>query len=257
MKQAWQSGSSTLGFWVTSPNPVALESLGDCELDYICLDLQHGLLDYGDAVSSLQALQRSDAIPIARAPWNEPGIIGKLLDAGAMGVIVPMVNSGAQARQAVASCRYAPEGSRSYGPARAAPALGGNYFEESNEEVACIPMVETVEALHNLDEIVSTPGVDAIYVGPADLSISLGLAPGSDNPDDQFQDALASIVEACQRHGVTPGIHTSEELVQTRLEQGFKMITVTSDLLALRAGVERALAVANVQEVQSGTGKIY
>lgn len=228
------------------------------DFDYICVDLQHGLLDYSDVVPSLQALQRSSAVPIARAPWNEPGIIGKLLDAGTMGVIVPMVNTRDQALQAVASCRYAPDGSRSFGPARAAPALGDSYFEEANREIACIPMVETVEALSHLDEIVSTPGVDAIYVGPADLSISLGLPPGSDHSDSRFQEALAAIVASCRRHGVAPGIHTAEHLVPMRLEQGFQMVTVTSDLLALNAGVESALAIAR-GEVGStrGDGAIY
>lgn len=257
LKEKWNSGSSTLGLWITHPNPVALESIGQHDVDYLCLDLQHGLLDYSNVVPSLQALQRSPAVPIARAPWNEPGIIGKLLDAGTMGVIVPMVNSGAEASQAVASCRYAPEGSRSYGPTRAAPALGGNYFEGANREVACIPMVETVEALNNLDEIVGTAGVDAIYVGPADLSISLGLPPGSDHDDQRFDGALKAIVDACQRHGVAPGIHTVEQLVPKRLEQGFQMITVTSDIIALNAGIKTALAVARGQAKSEGDGSIY
>lgn len=223
----------------------------------MCFDLQHGLIDYRDVVPGLQAIQRSDAIPIARAPWNEPGVIGKLLDAGTMGVIVPMVNTGAQAKQAVASCRYAPAGSRSYGPARAAAALGPDYYNNANNEVACIPMVETVEALSNLEDIVSTPGVDAIYIGPADLSISLGLPPGQDHDAPVFTEALAAIVSACVKHGVTPGIHSNESLASKRLEQGFKMVTITSDLIALGNGIRRSLAIAKGEVAEGGSGSIY
>ena len=245
LKTAWNKGRSTLGLWLASADPASVEQLGGLGFDYICLDLQHGLIDYSNVVPGLQAQQRSSSIPIARAPWNEPGIIGKLLDAGVMGVIIPMVNTVAEAEQAVASCRYAPEGPRSYGPARAAPALGGSYFEEANRQIACIPMIETVTALENLDDIVKVEGIDALYVGPADLGISLGLGPGSDNAHPSFQDALSHVLGACNSAGITPGIHSVPELVQTRLGQGFKMVTATSDLIATTAGAKLHLAVAN------------
>ena len=245
LKTAWNKDEATLGLWLSAADPNLVEQLGTLDFAYTCLDLQHGLIDYSHVVPALAAMQRSNSIPIARAPWNEPGIIGKLLDAGVMGVIIPMVNTVAEAEQAVASCRYAPQGSRSYGPARAAPALGGNYFEEANANIACIPMIETTTALENLDEIVKVEGIDAVYVGPADLGISLGLGPGSDNADPKFQDALTHILSACQGAGITPGIHTVPNLVQTRLEQGFKMVTVTSDTGAAVAGAKHHLAVAN------------
>lgn len=256
LKTAWSQGKPTLGLWLSNADPVAVEQLSGAGFDYMCLDLQHGLIDYGNVVPALQAQQRSESIPIARAPWNEPGIIGKLLDAGVMGVIIPMVNTVAEAEQAVASCRYAPEGSRSFGPARAAAALGGRYFQDANQQIACIPMIETVTALENLDDIVKVEGIDAIYVGPADLGISLGLGPGSDNADPSFQDALSHIVSACNSAGIAPGIHTVPELVQTRIGQGFKMITATSDAGALGAGAKLHLSVANGDASAEG-GTIY
>lgn len=256
LKTAWRDGRSTLGLWLSAAEPATVEQLGGLDFDYLCLDLQHGLIDYSHVVPALQAQQRSKSIPIARAPWNEPGIIGKVLDAGVMGVIIPMVNTVAEAEQAVAACRYAPEGSRSYGPARAAGALGGNYFEDANQQVACIPMIETTTALENLDDIVKVEGIDAIYVGPADLGISLGLGPGSDNADPAFQDALSRIVAACKANGIAPGIHTVPGLVQTRLAQGFQMVTVTSDMQAATAGATRALSVANGDASDQG-GSIY
>ena len=244
LKTAWANGDPTIGLWLSAADPVTVEQLGGVGFDYICLDTQHGLVDYNHAVPALQAQRTSDAIPVARAPWNEPGIIGKLLDAGVMGVIIPMVNTVAEAEAAVAACRYAPEGARSFGPSRAAPVLGANYFAEANEQIVCIPMIETVTALENLDEIVKVDGIDAIYVGPADLGISLGLGPGSDNEHQSFQDAIAHVLSACQANGIAPGIHSVPNLVQMRLEQGFKMVTATSDTGAAVAGARAHLAIA-------------
>ena len=205
LKTAWSQGRSTLGLWLSSPDPIGAEQLGGTGYDYINLDLQHGLLDYAEAVRILQALQRSESIPLCRVPWNEPGIIGKLLDAGAMGIIVPMVNTVAEAEAAVRACRYAPQGARSYGPARAALALGADYATEANDVVACIPMIETAEAIGNLDAILDVDGIDAVYVGPADLSISLGLPPGSDNDDPRFVEALEAVVSGCRARGIAAG----------------------------------------------------
>ncbi len=257
LKSSWNAGRSNLGLWLTAGDPTAIEHLADIDLDYICFDLQHGVIDYQRAVSGLQALRPSKAVPVARAPWNEPGIIGKLLDAGAMGVIIPMVNTVEEARAAVRACRYAPAGSRSYGPTRANIVLGPDYYSDANEQVACIPMIETKTAVENLEAIVEVEGIDAVYVGPADLAVSFGLPPGSDNPDPAYQAALAKVVEVCTAKGIAPGIHTHPGLVQTRLDQGFTMVTVTADILALSAGVKAALAVAR-GEVEAGSpGAMY
>ncbi len=257
LKTAWNAGQETLGLWLASADPAAVEQLGNVGYDYICLDLQHGLIDYGNVVPALQAQQRSESIPIARAPWNEPGIIGKLLDAGVMGVIIPMVNTVAEAEQAVAACRYAPQGSRSFGPTRAGGVLGSSYYDEANTQIACIPMIETVTALENLDEIAKVEGIDALYVGPADLGISLGLGPGSDNEDQSFKDAIDHILAACAANGLAPGIHSVPGLVQKRLSQGFKMVTVTSDLGAVSAGARNALSVARNEIDGSSGGSMY
>ncbi|MGH1492976.1 MAG: HpcH/HpaI aldolase family protein [Acidimicrobiales bacterium] len=257
LKTAWAADQATIGLWLANADPVAVEQLGGVGFDYICLDLQHGLIDYGNVVPALQAQQQSQSTPIARAPWNEPGIIGKLLDAGVMGVIIPMVNTVAEAEAAVAACRYAPQGSRSFGPTRAASALGPDYYQDANNQVACIPMIETVTALENLDDIVKVEGIDAIYVGPADLGISLGLGPGSDNADPSFQDAIKHILAACKANGIAPGIHSVPEMVPMRVEQGFKMVTATSDLGAVNAGARNALKVARGEAEGAGGGSMY
>ena len=164
-----------------------------------------------------------------------------MLDAGALGVIIPMVNTVEQARRAVASCFYQPKGVRSHGPVRAALAHGDGYGSEANDEVVCIVMIETVEAVENLDSILSVPGIDAVYVGPADLSRTLGLPPAGDHDHPDFVGAIDTILAGCARAGIVPGIHAAPPLVQKRLEQGFRMVTATSDQLALLAGARAAL----------------
>src|SRR3954447_682900 len=173
-----------LGGWISMRDPLAAEVAFRAGYDYVCIDSQHGLHSYDMIASHLHAGSGGNAFPLVRVPWNEQGFIGRMLDLGAMGVIVPMVNSAAEARAAVNACRYAPLGARSFGPAGAGTRFGGEYYSKANDTVACIPMVETVQAVEAVDEIVSVPGVDAVYVGPADLSITMGLPPGmdQDNP---------------------------------------------------------------------------
>ena len=244
LKAAWADDTPTIGMWVSLPDTAAAETLGGLGYDYLNVDLQHGLVDYQQSVEVLRALRSADATLTARVPWNEPGIIGKMLDAGVLGVIVPMVNSAAEAQAAVHACRYPPLGGRSHGPIRAGAIYGPDYATTANDEVACIPMIETAQALAALDEILDTPGIDAVYVGPADLSRSLGLAPGNNDGEPAFDDALAAVVSACRARGITAGIHATPKLAARRIEQGFRMVTATSDLLSLRAGAVDGLKMA-------------
>jgi 4-hydroxy-2-oxoheptanedioate aldolase len=229
---------------LTSPDAGVAEVIGDLGFDYVCVDLQHGLIDYDAAVSIFRALVGRGAIVICRVPANDAGIIGKVLDAGAMGVIVPMVNTPDEARLAVRACRYAPDGSRSYGPIRARRQYGADYATWANERVSCIPMIETAEAVENLDAILDVDGIDAVYVGPTDLGVSMGLAPGLDNPDERYQAAIVAVLDGCRRRSVVPGIHSGPPLAATRLQQGFRMVTVCADLLALETGARVALEAA-------------
>ncbi|WP_419918408.1 HpcH/HpaI aldolase family protein [Candidatus Poriferisocius sp.] len=241
LDEAFVSGRPALGAWASLPVAMGCEIMARAGFDYVCIDMQHGLADYSDVLPMLAAIDLGTSSPVVRVPWNEQGIIGRILDAGASGVIIPMVNSRAEAEAAVRSCRYAPEGSRSFGPTRVSLRDGTGYFAHANRAVKCIPMVETATALDNLDGIVSTPGVDAVYVGPADLSVSLGLPPGNNDGEAAFDEALAAIVTACRRHGVVPGIHSTPILAPTRVEQGFRMVTVTGDSVALSSAVNSHL----------------
>ena len=257
MRDRWAADEAALGGWLGIPSSFSAEIVARCDLDYVCVDTQHGLVDYSDSWKMLQAINLGSVTPVVRVPWNEPGIIGKSLDAGARGIIVPMVNSRAEAEAAVRACRYAPDGGRSYGPARVLRQEGPGYYAHANADVAVIPMIETTEALSNLDDILSVPGVDAIYVGPSDLSVSLGLPPGNNDGKATFDEAMAAIVEGCVRHGVVARCHAVSELTQKRIQQGFRMITVTSDTVALSRALEDELRRARGQEPAVRSGSLY
>jgi len=241
VKAAWRAGRVAYGAWLGIPSSFSAEVVAHQGFDYITVDMQHGLIDYQVAVTMLQAISTTNATPFVRVPWNEPGIIGKMLDAGAYGIIIPMVNSVAEAQAAVGACRYAPAGYRSFGPVRAAYYGGADYATRANDEIACIPMIETTRAIAQLDDILAVPGIDAVYVGPADLSLTLGLPPRMDNTDASFEEARMTIVNACKKHNVIAGIHANAQIASRHSEAGYQMITISSDTGALAAGTAKDL----------------
>jgi len=230
----WKEDYPALGGWLTVPSSFSSEIFAHAGFDWLCIDMQHGLIDYQAAVTMLQAISTTDTVPLVRVPWNEPGIIMKTLDAGAYGVIVPMVNCRAEAEAAVAACRYAPRGIRSYGPVRAPYYAGRDYFAHADDTVLCIVMIETKEAIENLGDILSVPGIDAVYIGPADLSVSLGLPPASDHDEPVFTEAIERILDACRRHNIVPGAHAGNTVTaRKRIGQGFLMVEMCDDAGAL------------------------
>ena len=257
LRTQWNEGRDTLGVWLAIPSIISAETAARVGYDYVCIDNQHGVNDYQQTVAMAQAILLGGSTPIARVPWNEPGIIGKMLDAGIEGVVVPMVNSVAEAQAVVRAGRYAPTGARSFGPV-VAGMRRPNHYDWSSDGIALIPMIETVEAIANLDDILAVPGIDAIYVGPADLSITLGLPPGNNDGESKFDDALATIVKGCRKAGIVPGIHAAAALVERRLEQGFRMITVTSDMLAMKGNLVTDLATARgARPTEAKSGAMY
>ena len=239
-RDKWKAGELALGGWLSLPSSISAEIMAATGFDYVCVDMQHGLIDFSDLVPMLQGLTTGTCTPFVRVPQNLPGHIGKALDAGAMGVIVPMVNTVEECEAAVAAARYAPVGNRSFGPARAGAVQGADYWDRANADVAVIPMIETVHAVEAIDDILAVPGVDAIYVGPADLSVSMGFNPRSNEP--AFLSTLDEIVAACNRHGVVPGMHATTATAQDRIDRGFRFVTVTADMSSLRTKVAEDLA---------------
>lgn len=230
LREHFDSQTTALGGWLNMPSPIGAEIMASLGLDYVVVDMQHGLIDYSDSLTLLASITGHPVTAVVRVPWNAPDHIGKALDGGAMGLIIPMVNSEAECRQAVGSATYPPQGRRSYGPTRASVVEGPEYFDEA--EVAVMPMIETAEALGNLDAILAVEGISAVYVGPADLAISMGFQPGSEEPG--FLEALDLIVERTNAHDVVPGIHATSATASDRIARGFRMVTVTTDIVALR-----------------------
>lgn len=248
LKQLWAVDRAALGGWLVLPSNISAEYMAHAGFDWLCIDMQHGSIDYQVALSMLQAISTTDTVPIVRVPWNEPGIIMKTLDAGAYGVIVPMVNSRAEAEAAVAACRYAPQGNRSYGPGRATLYAGPDYFANANKTVLCICMIETREAIERAEEIISTPGIDAIYIGPSDLSVSLDLPPASDHDTPDFTAALDKVLAACKKHGVIAGAHCgTTDVAKKRIAQGFRFVQMADDAGALMRSAMASLAAMGEQ----------
>ena len=226
----WRAGEQTIGAWLSLANTHTAEMMAHAGFDWLVVDLQHGLLDYGDLRHMLPAISATYTTPMVRVAGNSLPEINKCLDAGAMGVIVPLVNTRAEAAAAVAACRYPPEGGRSFGPIRAALYGGRGYAQEANEEIACIVMIETPQGIANLEEIVTTPGLGGVYIGPADLAYALGLPPKGDNDDPLHLETVGRILAACKAHGVPAGIHTGGlEYTKLRLAAGFNFVTLGSD----------------------------
>ncbi|SEQ75009.1 4-hydroxy-2-oxoheptanedioate aldolase [Faunimonas pinastri] len=228
---------SLVGYWSQLPVPAVQERVARHGYDYVCFDAQHGFLDYRAlldgliAVDAGAALSKSGCAGLVRVIANNVGVIGQALDAGAEGVIVPLVDTPEQARAAVEACRFPPKGVRSYGPMRAS-LRSGPVTADMNDEVACVVMIETREGLANLEAIAAVEGVDGLYVGPADLMLSLGGRTANDEAlADEFEATLARIAEVAERAGIAAGIHTNEGTVAARrLAQGYTFASISSDL---------------------------
>jgi 4-hydroxy-2-oxoheptanedioate aldolase len=249
LRRIWKQGGCVLNGWLAMPDSFSAEVMAHQGWDSLCIDVQHGMIDFQTAVTMLQAISTTSVTPLARVPWNEAGIIMKLLDAGAYGVICPMINTRADAERLVATCRYAPLGFRSCGPTRVSFYAGSDYLAKANETVAVFAMIETAQAVSNLDDILSTPGLDAIFIGPNDLAMSMGVSGGLVPSDAKVAQTIDQILAGCKRHGVKAGIHTgSAANAKAMIAKGFDFVTVLSDA--------RILAVAAqslVTEIRSAT----
>ncbi len=253
MIQAWEEGGYAALAWLGIPSPFSVEIMARQGFDALCVDMQHGLIDYSDAWLMLQAISQTETVPIVRVPWNDPAILMKVLDAGAYGVIVPLINSAAEAAAAVAACRYPPDGIRSFGPIRAALYGGGDYHEWANDEVLVLGMIETKQGLANLEEICATPGLDGVYIGPADLSYALDLPPRADNTEPRHIEACDRILATAHKHGKKAGMHTaSAAFAAGAVARGFDFVTVTSDTACLASAARRQIDDLRAATVASG-----
>ena len=243
LRTLWQNDQAAVNGWLAIGNSFSAEVMAHQGWDTLTIDLQHGVIDYTVMVAMLQAISTTATVPIVRVPWLEPGIMMKSLDAGAYGLICPMVNSREDAQKFVAWTNYAPQGTRSFGPIRALLYGGADYAVQANDTVVRFAMIETAQALDNLDAILSVEGLDAIYIGPSDLSLALGCRPVFDDVDPPVAQALEHILERAKAHGVQAGVHNGiAEGALARIAKGFRFVTVGSDARLMAAGSQQVLA---------------
>jgi 4-hydroxy-2-oxoheptanedioate aldolase len=258
LRKIWARGEAAVNGWLAIPSAFSAEVMAHQGFDSLTIDMQHGVVDYQTAVTMLQAVSTTPVIPLARVPWNDPAWVMKILDAGAYGVICPMVNTREDAEKLVGACKYAPRGYRSWGPVRASIYAGADYATGSNDEILPIPMIETAEALKNIDDILSVDGVRAIYVGPSDLSLTLGCTPKLDQTEEPVVEAIHKIVEACRRHGVVAGIHNNTaEYALGMIAIGYQFVTLASDSRFLAAKAAEEAAAVKKTGVKAGKLPAY
>ena len=256
VKTKWSKNQTALNSFLSIPNSFTAEIMAEQGYDALTIDIQHGMIDFSDLFTMLQGIRSSGVTPMCRVSGLDHAVISKVMDAGALGVICPMINNRAQAEQLVQDCKYPPIGVRSFGPTRANFSLSSNYFYEANESTFCLAMIETQEAFDNLDDIASTSGLDGLYIGTADLTIGLNqgkLAPGFDRKEPEMIEAKKKILEVAHKHGKVACLHCgTPEYAAQASQWGFDLVTITNDvrLLAGAAG-------AHVKKFKELTGENY
>jgi 4-hydroxy-2-oxoheptanedioate aldolase len=243
VKQMWRTGSPVAMGWCATPDPFTTEVMARAGFDALVLDMQHGMAIGPDrAATWLQIVGQTEVTPFVRIPWNEPVFAQQVLDAGAMGIIVPMVNTLADAVKAAGACRYPPVGYRSNGANRAS-FLGADYLTTANAEIACLVQIETVEAVKNIESMADVPGLDGYYIGPSDLAISMGIPSGQGRESPQHADAVQKVLGVAKKQGRVACIHVGgPEEAARRWRQGFVLSNLCTDVSLLGAACIQAVS---------------
>jgi len=226
-------GDPSIGTWLTLPDPIAARMMTRVGFDWLTVELEHAPTSFENAACSFAIISASGVVPLARVPWNTGENIKRVLDTGAWGIVVPMVNSRAEAEAAVWAARYAPQGGRTIGGQLHAinfecdPAT---YYARANDEILVVLMAEHVKSIEHADEIFSVPGIDVVFIGPNDLHNSMGRPPAFESDHREFNDALAHILKIARKYGIAPGIHVADAAAaQRRVAEGFQFVAITSE----------------------------
>ena len=257
LKELFKKGIPIINTWLAVPSSFSAEVMANQGWDSVTIDMQHGLVDYSNAVNMLQAISTTDSTPLARVNWNEPGQIMKILDAGSYGVICPMVSNRKQSENFVQACLYPPKGYRSFGPIRASIYGGSDYAKHANEEILKLAMIETKEALEKLDEILDTPNLDGVYIGPADLSLAVGEEPGFDRAENtKAYKEILRILESAKKRNLLAGLHNgTAEYANKMIKKGFDLVTVGSDSRYIASAAKTDLE--KLKNIKSSVTKGY
>jgi 4-hydroxy-2-oxoheptanedioate aldolase len=224
-------GLPSVGTWISTCSPVVAESMATVGWEWLLVDMQHSLASYETMCECFRATQLGGAVPFARVPWLDTVWIQRTLDAGALGILVPMVNSADDAATVVSNTKYGPRGQRSFMRGRVAPYVEGDYRQWSDDNIAVTVMIETVEAVKNAEAIMSVEGVDCSFIGPSDLALSMGTT--TTGPGSEHEAMMQSVLATGKRLGKAVGIKCNNEETQQRLDEGFQFIGVASDLMFL------------------------
>lgn len=251
VKDIWASGKVVVNAWLAIPSGFSAEVMAGCGFDSVTVDIQHGVQDYMSMIECFQAMGKHPVTPMVRVPWNEPGIIGKVLDGGAMGVICPMINTKKEAEDFVQFCKYPPRGTRSNGPIRMVSyGAPSTYQQTANDETLCIPMLETRTAVENMEAILDVEGIAGVYVGPSDLGFSYGLVPKLDREEPEMLKIYEKLIKECEKRKIYPGIHCSGwEGAVRNINMGFKLVTLFND-----SGLLSMAARQHVGETRKNSG---
>lgn len=255
IRALWAEGKPALNGWLSTDSPFVAEIMAAQGYDSLTVDLQHGFVGFDAARGMLQAMRASGVTPMVRVPWLDPADIMKALDAGAYGIICPMVNTRAEAEAFVSYMRYPPKGVRSFGPSRVSFSAGADYGQHADHEVLCFAMIETAEAIRNLNEIVTTPGLDGVYIGTADLTLGLTgrkYPTGFDREEPEMVEAIKHVLETAHKAGIRACLHNGTAAYAAKaIGWGFDLVTISNDVRLL-AGAAGA-SVAEARKLISGS----
>lgn len=247
-------GDASIGTWLILPDPMSAQLMSRVGFDWLTVELEHSPTSFETAARMFGLVAAAGVSPLCRVPWNTGENIKRVLDTGAWGVIVPMVNSRAEAEAAVAAARYQPQGTRSIGGQLHAANFdtdAATYYARANEEILVVLMAEHIQAVENAEEICRVPGIDVLFIGPNDLHNSMGKPPAFDSEDKEFTSAVAHILKTAKKHGIAPGIHVLDAAAaRRRIEEGFQFIAITSE-----AGMMLAKAAEFAKTLGLGSGR--
>lgn len=243
LRTIWSEGGTVINGWLHVPSSFSAEVMAHAGYDSLTIDMQHAPVGYEGLIPMVQAISTTETVPVVRVLWNDPGLIMRVLDAGCYAVICPMINTREGAEAFVGACRYPPAGYRSYGPYRAMLYGGPDYPEHADETVVTMAMIETREALENLEEILDVKGLDAVFVGPSDLGQNLGYGPGTDREEPEVVEAMDRVLAAAREHGLAAGIFAgTPEYALRMVEKGFRFVNVSTDARLMASGARETIA---------------
>jgi len=244
LKTRWAEGKATTNGWIGLPHVLSVETMASQPWDSITLDMHHGFIDLADLVNLLAAIAgtRNAPVPLVRVPWNDPGVIYRALDAGAQGIICPMINTAAEAERFVRAVKYPPLGQRSFGPMRGLLREGPAYVASANDTCLALAQIETRQSMQNIDAIMAVKGLDGVYVGPSDLGFDHGFPPEFDSERPEMLALYDQIIAAAKRHGIAAAMHNATPAFALKMvARGFNLVTFGSDIGFMLAANQAAM----------------